>query len=74
MDTTLIITEYSGFSDERAMRTVRELLQASKRVGGEFQFLWHNSSLMGEGHKKGIYRGILSSIQDESRCAAGPAS
>lgn len=44
MDTTL--TEYMGLSNEKSIEWADRLAGATRRHGGEFQLLWHNTGLL----------------------------
>lgn len=51
MDSAL--KDYLDYSPEKAQETIQILLKEVKEVGGQFSFIWHNSSIHDTGEWKG---------------------
>lgn len=51
MDSAL--KDYLNYSPEKAQETVQFLMSEVKEVGGQFSFIWHNSSIHDTGEWKG---------------------
>lgn len=77
MDSTLDTPEYMGLGEEDAYQYCAGLLKETRRHGGEFVTLWHNTTLVpgrGNYHPR-LYRRLLGAICGDERavaCAGDP--
>jgi hypothetical protein len=66
MDGTLY--QYMKLPEQRAIQTIRSLLERCDAVGGVFTLLWHNSSLIEPGF--GDYDNVLNTLAGRDSCDA----
>ncbi len=66
MDNTLSAPKYMGLGEKEAFDRVARLMEATRRHGGEFVMLWHNTRLAqdGGGYHRGLYARLLSHLAE----------